>query len=276
MTKKVLVIPVGIYQERAWKSIVRSGAQRIYLITDSKPEYSVTKNVAQLLGTRIDETLMADVVRMEADFSDIEDIYRVLIHTIEKERSEDPFVEILLDTTSSTKEAWHVASNLADAYGYVVSYVPGVQKISEEIVQKRYEMEKDDPGGEVVIFLPTLSMPTGNPLSDSEVSVLCRIRGKTYNSVSELIEELAKQEGLDRVDDSYEKRFLRVVRSLEEKRLLVGLKGNGRTKSVQLTKEGKGIAKGLIDAGVTSKRARSISLDDEACDNKTDVTRHQN
>jgi hypothetical protein len=252
----VLVIPVGIYQERVWKSIIRSGAQKIYLMTDQKPEYSVTENVAKVLRTRISKMLMADVVEMKADFSDIESIYRVLIYAIEKERSEDPFVEILLDTTSTTKEAWHAASNLADAYGYTVSYVPGVQKISKETVEKRYEMEKDDPGGEVDSFLPTLSMPTGNPLSDSEMSVLCKIRGKTYNSVSDLIAELAKQEGLNQVDDAYEKRFLRVVRCLEDKRLLIGAKGNGRTKSVQLTKEGRGVAEGLIEAKVFSEVGR--------------------
>jgi hypothetical protein len=267
MTRKVLVIPVGIYQERVWKSLVRSGAQRIYLIWDSKPEYCVTKDVARDLETRIKGTLMADVIKIEADFSDIEDIYRVFTYVIEKERSEDPFVQVLLDTTSTTKEAWHVASNLADAYGYAIAYVPGMQKISEKVVRKRYELEKDDPGGEVEIFLPTLSMPTGNPLSESEISVLCKVGEKMYNSVSDLIVELAKHEGLSQVDDAYEKRFLRVVRGLEERRLLIGAKANGRTKSIQLTKEGRGIAKGLIDAKVCSSE-KSVDLGD-ATSNKS-------
>ena len=250
MTRRVLLIPVGVYQERVWKSIVRSGAQRIYLLWDSKPEYSVTEDVADGLEKRVKDTLMAEVIKNKADFSDVEDIYRIFTYVIEIERGEDPFVEILLDTTSTTKEAWHVASNLADAYGYPIVYVPGMLKISEKIVRRRYELEKDDPGGEVQVFLPTLSMPTGNPLNESESMVLCKIGEKTYDSVSGLIQELAKNEGMTQVDDAYEKRFLRVVRDLEEKRLLIGAKANGRTKSIQLTKEGRGIARGLTDSKI--------------------------
>jgi len=266
-TKRVLIIPVGIYQERVWKSIVRSGAQRIHLIWDSKPEYSITEKVAKELRKRVSETLMAGVIESNADFSDVEDIYRVLICSIERERSEDPFVEIALDTTSTTKEAWHVISNLADAYGYAISYVPGIQKMSEETVRKRYGLEKDDSGGEVEIFLPTLSMPTGNPLSDSEASVLCKIGGRTYNSVTDLIEELAKEAGLDKVIDAYEKKFLRVVRDLEEKRLLIGAKANGRTKSIQLTREGRGIAKGLSEAKICLEE-KPVSYDVSSSDSR--------
>lgn len=254
LARKTLIAPVGIYQERVWKSIIRSGADKVYLITDSKEEYEITKKVADELASRTKKLLMADPTIVSADLSDIKDIYRTFIYIVEKERVRDPSVEIILDTTAATKKAWHVASNIASAYGCLVSYVPGKKKMSKALIEERYEVEKDDPGGEVEVLLPALSIPTGNPLSDEEIKVLWKLKNKTYGSVIELIEELAKEEQLDKLNDAYEKRILRIVRDLETKRLLIGEKETTRTKRVRLTREGEGIAQGLIEANEALKR----------------------
>lgn len=246
MASKVLIVPAGLYEKRVWKTIVRSGADKIYLIYDSKPEYKITKEIADKLARQIKGTLMAKVISKKADFSNIEDIYRVFVYLIEKERLENPFIDITLDTTSTTKEAWHVASNLANAYGCSISYVPGISKISEGAVKKRYELEKDDPGGKHKLLLPTLSIPAVSPLTEDEIRVLNKVVSKSYGSVSELIEDLAKENGASSIDDAYRKRIMRVVRGLEEKRLIM-TEERGRTKTMWLTVEGKGIAKGLAD-----------------------------
>jgi hypothetical protein len=250
MVQKVVIAPVGIYEERVWKSILRSGAQKVYLIYDKKPEYEITRRVAKDLAERVVKTLMIEAIELGADFADLEDIYRVLIFAIEKERRENPFVEIVLDTTASTKKGWHAAANIANAYGYVISYVPGRKKVSKNIVEKRYQLEKDDLGDEVEILQPALSIPSRSPLSEDEIAVLCKLKSKMYSSITQLIDDIVKERGTLK-DNSVEKRFLRVVRDLEEKKLLISEKGNGRTKSIQLTREGRGVATGLSEIGKT-------------------------
>ena len=255
LANKVLVAPVGIYQQRVWKSIVRSGADKIYLISDSKPEYSITKTIADTLEKEITTKLMAEVLQKEADFSKLEDIYRVFIGIIERERAENPDVKMILDVTSTTKEATIIASNLASPYKITISYVPGKGKISKEIVEKRYQLEKDDLGGEIQEILPALSMPEGSALSKEEAKVLYKIAKKHYESFNELIEELSEEEGIHSVSDAYKKRLLRTAQDLEGKRLIKS-EERGRVKLVELTEEGKGIVKGLIEANEELKKER--------------------
>jgi len=258
LARKTLIAPVGIYQERVWKSIIRSGADKVYLITDSKQEYEVTTKVASELAVRSKELLMVNPVIVSADLSDIKDIYRAFIYIIEKERFENPSVDIILDTTAATKKAWHAASNIASAYGYTVSYVPGKKKISRSLVEERYKAEKDDPGGDVEVLLPALCIPTGNALSKDEIKVLCKLANKSYNSVTELIEELEKEEQLDKPKNAYEKKILRIVRGLEDKKVITG-EEIGRTKRIRLTNEGEGIARGLIELDKELKK-KGLSL----------------
>lgn len=257
MVSKVLICPVGIYLERVWKSIVRSGADKIYLISDTKPEYRIIKEVRSRLEERI-KNLNSKVIKKEADFSSLEDIYRVFVGIIERERAENPYVRIQIDLSSTTKMAWHVASNLAASYGLTLTYVPGVKKLAAETIKKRYETQKDDPGGDVQELTPALFTYKEEPLSKDEVRVLYKIENKYYESVNRLIEELADDEGKE-FTKAYEKRFLRVVHDLEEKKLVSGME-RGRVKVVRLTGVGRGVVKGLREADKCLKEEGLKSL----------------
>lgn len=247
MARKVLIAPVGIYKQRVWKSIVRSGADKVYLISDSKPDYEITADVAHELEEQTRTNLTGiSIVRREADFADIRDIYRAFVAAIERERAENPYVEITLDATSTTKEAYFAACNLAISYDLEISYVPGAKKTSEKIVRQRFEMEKGDPGGQIRKMLPTLWIPKGNPLREDHMRVLCKIVDNSYNSINDLVENLGKDEGVV-PSDAYKKRFLRSILDLEQMRL-VRSKEIGRVKLIAPTDEGKGIARGIKEA----------------------------
>jgi hypothetical protein len=49
LKEKILIAPVGMYKERLRKSILNSGAQRVYLIKESKGELKeITEDIATI------------------------------------------------------------------------------------------------------------------------------------------------------------------------------------------------------------------------------------
>jgi len=243
---KILIAPVGLYEQRLWKAIVRSGAERIYLITESKSEYKITKTIAENLEKRIKTDLVAEVERKEADFSKFEDIYRVFVGIIEKEKAVDRNARIILDVTSTTKEAALVATNLASLYNLTISYVPGRKKVSAEFVERRYQYEKDDPGSEYTELFLALSGIRWSGFNNDELKVLYKVANERFESVNDLIGKLS-EEGINSKDEAYKKRILRAVHALEEKGLILG-EEIGRAKMIELTDVGKGIIEGIKEA----------------------------
>lgn len=260
MANRVLIIPVGYYRERVWKSIVRSGADKIYLIIDQKPEYKVTKEVAFEIEKRIKKAnLIARVLKKQADLSSRPDVYRILIGIIERERAENPDVKLIVDLTSTTKIVLLGASNLAGAYGVTLTYVPGTKKLSEDFIRKLYETQKDDIGGEIQEIEPVFSIREGNPLVKDEISVLYKLDLKTYQSIIELIKELAAEEGIKTLKDAYEKNMLRTIRGLERKGL-INSREWGRAKQIELSEIGKGAVKGLKEADHSLRKSHLMPL----------------
>jgi hypothetical protein len=248
VTNKILIIPVGLYIERVWKSIVRSGADKIYLITDSKPEYEVTEEAASEIEKRIQKAnLIAKVTKKKADLSSRQEVYKILIAIIERERAENPYIRTIIDLTSTTKVLMLAASNLAGAYGIMLTYTPGTKKLSKTFIRELYQVHREDLGGEVQEIEPVFSIPEGNPLTKDEIRILHKLDQGAYPSIIQLIRELADQEGIEKVVDAYEKNMLRTIRELERKGLTKS-RELGRTKQIELSDVGKGVVMGLNEA----------------------------
>ncbi len=248
MDRKALIAPVGTYEQRLWRAISKSGADSIYLITESKPEYEITKTIASNLETRIKENLFCKIERKDANFSSFQDIYRVFVGIIETERQIDPSVRITLDVTSTTKESALVAANLAGLYNLTISYVPGgAKKDSKEIIEQRYRLLKDDPGSDYK------EVSLGRPgvwckFSEEEQQLLYKIgEKKVFNSVSDLISSQLEVADLKNAESGDKKRLQRIVDDLEEKGI-ISCEEYGKNKSLKPTEAGEGIYLGLKEA----------------------------
>jgi len=245
----VFIAPVTTYEGRVWKSLVRSGADKIYLIKEKRESFKeaadeITKSLKQnatkylmISGNNID-------ISREVDLSKPEETYEAFTEIIEREKSREG--KILIDVTSATMEASVTALSLAKLYGNVeVWYTPPSESISKEAIKKRVEIlkaEKTDLGGEPIRMD---KFPSGKLISD-EIRALLKINEHgSYNSIVEFANELGVGTGKKDTKDARQRYWTRLINELEEKGLVeIGI--SGRASSIKLTNIGLGVSKGIL------------------------------
>lgn len=251
LANKVLIAPVGIYERRLWKSIVYVGAQRIYLITEAKEPY---KRLSTEIAGKFKKDLQTYLVLSEKDiriiegidFTNFEEVYEIFTRIIEEEKSN----KVILDVTSTTKEATIAASLLSQLYDVRISRVPPKSKISPEMSPEEQEarfkvseFDRQDGGGEYI----QTSIGVWRGFYKDEKCALAKIlEHNGYDSMTEFIRDISVEGGKDPKDAAYKKSWTRVIRLLEKKGLLelIGVPGRRRM-GIRLTPAGKGVAKGV-------------------------------
>jgi len=255
----VLIAPVGLYKARLWKAIVRSGANKIYLIKERKSEYDkITSEIAKEFKKQIEEGLLRECDMDEsADFTDLEDIYRVFTKIMEKERRKNPEASFMIDITSTTKEGALVAGSIAALWGARVVYVPSAIKTKATLDELRsiYEEQTKDKGLDFSeVRIPQVPFKKA-VLSDFEKKVLGKIlelcrrqeEGKSVQ-IKQIMNELFPHYSSEEEKEAFVKRCYRCIDVLAGKGL-VQIEGAGRRKRVTLTLAGRGIARGLEESG---------------------------
>ncbi|MDG6904490.1 MAG: hypothetical protein JRN20_01750 [Nitrososphaerota archaeon] len=258
---KVLLMPVGFYQERLWKSILKSAANRIYFIIDSKEPFAkFERSVLSELKKRIIHSRLPDteIYEVSGDMTNTEEIYKVYIGILGKESKLNLGAEFILDLTASSKQLTLIVSELWRAYGGFISIVPGQSKLKESVMKERLTNERDDPGASYIELRPVFTKP-----SDEETYVLSKYfererTGKPYASVMEAIQDLLDKKKGEDILGKVKKKYLRIVREMVSKGLLTS-NTIGRSKSVGLTELGRGIIEGIIQSRPDFQRMMSSS-----------------
>lgn len=255
MTNKVLILPVGLYRKRVWKSLVRSGAQKVYLLSGKGAYEDQTNKFAQELESDVRGYLMprepkASVLQRSVDFEKQKEVYRAYAKIIQMERKKDSNAHIIIDITSTTMEATIASTRLAQIYGAELSYVPPKLKRTEEIVKKRIEElsdEQKDEGEEPI----SVELGKWGGLEAVEVEALrniCAGGQRTYESITEFIHSVTSGNEPKRKASAAQKRhWIRVIHRLEEKGLIRILDKAGAVKPFAPTEAGEGVMAGIAD-----------------------------
>jgi predicted transcriptional regulator len=251
LAHRVLIAPVGLYKARLKKVIERSKASKVYLISEKKPEYSISNDVASELQSEMKKNGIEVVVREKADFFDLYDIYRVFTKIITLERTKEPNAGIVIDITSAAKKATLLIGSMVQLYGGItVSYVSGKEKISKKVVTERYRLEGADEGGlyEEIDLLSLGITPITIGLSDIEKRILYKTRIKEgYSSISDLIQDIKKGQNANQRIGAYKRKVVRIIHELEGRGLLK-TSAVGRAKPFKLTTVGRGLIDGIMEA----------------------------
>jgi len=243
----VLIAPVGLYTKRLWRAIVESKANKIYLVRELKPGYTtITSKIANEFKGQIEKFLLRKCnIDEAADFTNLEDIYRVFTKIIEKEKHENPEASFMIDITSTTKEGALVAGNIAALWGARVVYVPSKIKTeaTPDEIRKIYEEQSKDEG----LPLSEVAIPRApfkkSVLSDDEKKLLKTIHQQgEHVKVKQIISRLCNKKDVASVKKYH--RYLDVLAS----KGLAQIEREGREKRVTLTLAGKGIARGLMES----------------------------
>ena len=249
MPRKILIAPVGVYERRLWKAIVRFGPNSIYFIKEGKTGYSrESEEIWKLLAENAKKYLMLKEEDMHVvegvDLGDFAQVYETLTRIIETERSPDRDARVVVDVTSTPKVVAIAAAVLGRLYDIEISYVPPLEKITEHAIDTRREsiaIERTDEGGDYIL-IPTAK---GRGLEDDELRALVEIGNHgSYPSMNDLIRDIARGDGRSQLDGAYRRRWIRVFHDLQEKNLIELRDGDGLTKPLDLTPLGRGVLKG--------------------------------
>lgn len=256
MVNTVLIAPVGIYETRVWKSILRSGAEKIYLIKGKGPYAKATTRLSSSLKSKLVKYLMLQENQINdeeiVDFTNFREIYRTFSKIIELERHENKGVNVIIDISSTTKEATLVCSLLSFLYDINISFVPPAKKASESVIQKRLERDQEDSdeGKEYMI----IKMRSGKGLSSDEIRALEKAYShRGYESMVDFIKDMAKEDQKNGFDSKYKRHWIRILHALEDKGL-IRIYEMGITKSFNLTDAGEGILEGVQKARKKMKK----------------------
>jgi sulfite reductase beta subunit-like hemoprotein len=249
----ILLAPVGLYEERLWRAIVESEADKIYLIKERKSAYNrVTSEIAETFKERIEKYLYRECDSDEsADFTDLEDIYRVFTKIIEKERRINDKASFKIDITSTTKECALVAGSIATLWGARITYVPSKSKIEvtyDELKRDYAKLAKDEGMHIIEIEIPRASSKR-SILTEFEKNILKLIylQGIGNIRVKQIIDICMQTFHSERKGkEAFAKKCHRYIDILAEKGL-IRIEGGGRRKIATLTQTGRGIAKGLVE-----------------------------
>jgi hypothetical protein len=252
LKEKILIAPVGMYKERLRKSILNSGAQRVYLIKESKGELKeITEDIATILCEELEGYTIQEFHFEEADFSSLQDIYHIFTKIIEKEKSND----ITIDVTSTTKESVLVASWLRQLYNVSISFVPSSLKRSPELLTKRIDelkkgKDKPDKGGEYIRFRNSGKEKDKSGFTSEDIYLLKKLHGKKmYKSMSDLASEIVVEKKIKKKDQpALKKYWIRLINKLEDLSLIHVESGRRKARPLWLTEAGTGIIQGIEEA----------------------------
>jgi len=253
--KKVLIAPVGAYKKRVWRAIVESGAKQVYLIKERKNGWKqVTERYVSEFSRKVREDLFSECDCSEsADFTDCEDICRVFVKIIEKERViQNNMVSFLIDITSTTKEGALIAGTVAQLYGANIVYVPGKTKKEKTLseIEQEFLSEAEDEGEPMREIKLPRPVRKAKPISILETKILERVlKGEGSEiRIRDIIKTLSKEKSPTVKDpESFSKKCHRYTQILCD-RGLVEINGVGRSKRLVLTELGRGVAKGIQES----------------------------
>ena len=244
----VLVAPVGWYRKRLERSILKSQADKVYLVGESRPglEQNITSHIAGQLREKFSAV---DIDSDEtANFHNFADVYKVFTKIVQLEKLLDNSSEILLDITSATKEGAIAASLTSQVFDVHISYVPPSDKklrskskdVEEMLESMRDEVE--DQGGGYLRYKV-------RPVSTDEDSLIAmksiyRHQGETMGGIIERIQREVGTRGVSK-EGSY-KYWNRVLRALSEQELVEVRQEDGVR--VSLSETGGPFMSGMIDA----------------------------
>lgn len=241
-SQKVFIAPVGYEEKKLRKALVKSGVERFYLIKEKKPGYN---EIAQeIIDSFVEEFGYVwgkenFNTGFEADFLDMEDTLAVLTKAIEIERLRNEGVDITIDLSSTTKIALIAASLLNRLYGVGISWVSDNLNylLSGEFTPRT------DPGGDY----KSVKGPKKR-LDEKGRSALIKIlqHGK-YKRLKDFATDMAKERGMEDYDVALHKACGRLLYKLSRQNL-VDISEDGSKKVIDLTKFGRGIARGIQEA----------------------------
>jgi hypothetical protein len=223
---KVLIAPVGWYENRLFKSLWKNGPDVAYLITESRDGRikKITEAIEKSLEKKLKEAKEVESVVVHtksANGLDIADMARTFVEIIETERSNDGSCQIVLDVTSGTKEAALAAARVGSFYEVTVSYVPPATKLdsiekTEDLASamKKIKGETLDPGGALVEFSPKASS-----LPPEWISALGQIQRMNSPLRSEIIKSLIADMPENEKATRY-RYWARVLAAMEKDRLI--------------------------------------------------------
>jgi hypothetical protein len=251
----VLIAPIGYYQNRLAKSILRSAADKVYLIKAEGPELlkKYTADVADEFKKRYGKMLTINDEE-SADFQNAMKVYKVFAKIIETEKLVDLNSEFIIDSTSTTMPGHIAASLIAQLYDLKISYVYPQEKLSRlnslrmDDFLRETEVERLDPGGEYLQY----KLKTA-PFGEEETMILERMSQKEYDSIRSLVSAIGRE--AQRVSPGATKKYWgRIVHELQDLGL-VELSGE-RRKSPRLTGRGQKLVEGIMKAREKAKKKK--------------------
>jgi hypothetical protein len=249
--------PVGYYESRLAKSILKSAADKVYLIRAEAPKVlkEYTAKVVDEFKEKFGKMLIIDGEE-SADFLDAMEVYKVYSKIIEAEKLIDPNTEFIIDVTSTTKEGTIAATLIAQLYNIKISYTFPQKKLSwlnspnmdMEKFKTETEIERLDPGGKYLQYnLKAL------PLGEEEIMILEKMAQKEYDSIRSLVNAIGK-EAQRATPGATKKYWGRIVRELQDIGL-VELSGE-RYKRPTLSERGRKLVEGIKEGREVVKKKK--------------------
>ena len=260
LSRKILVAPVGWYENRLLKSIVTIRPDKVYLIMAKEGKFrEVTEHYLNSMKKKLSVFQDLNVFSIDesetADFHDVTDVYRCFVRIIEKERLEEKPAEIILDVTSTTKDGALAASLVGQLYDITISYVPSKEKYEWQDLQlkeilKNLKSGAEDPGNECLQYKIKFS-----PLDEKPRIALRKAYDYPSSSIGKLTEEILKESGKEKTKATFRRYWGRIYHKLEEDQLVEIRKRNKKTEVV-LTPIGKALVEGILKGREEEKESQ--------------------
>ena len=252
LPRKVLVAPVGWYENRLLKSIVTIRPDKVYLIRAKEGKFrEVTEHYVNSMKKKLSVFQDLNVFSIDesemADFHDIRDVYRCFVRIIEKERLQGKPAEIILDVTSTTKDGALAASLVGQLYDVTISYVPAKEKYEWQDLQLKDILEElksgaEDPGNECLQYKMKSS-----PLDEKFLIALRKAYNHPSSSIGNLTEEILKEYGTKKTKAASRRYWGRIYHKLEKDQL-VEIEMQNKKTVVMLTDIGKALVEGVLES----------------------------
>jgi len=245
LARTVLIAPVGYYENRLWASIFRSGAEKVYLVKSEGPLKKITDYLADSLRSKLGPC--AQVIDLEtADFSNLSSVYKTFVKIVARELSTTENTKVIIDITSTTKEAAIAATLISQLFDVTISYVPRKEKLkwiasyrSPEAFLEEKKVDREDQGAGYLQYRIKAS-----PLGDDEITALKTVHMKDFDSMNDLINYIGEVKKSP-TDSAFQKYWSRVIHRLRDRGLLETV-GETKAKQVRLTEIGSGLIEGIV------------------------------
>lgn len=244
MTRKVLIAPVGYYEERLFSSIMSIGPDTVYLLKGDDAYKKVTEIIVKSLNNRLPKYVKINDER-KVNFSDVVDIYKNFVEIIKLEENKDDNVQIFVDVTSAPRLSTFAATHLGQLFNIVITYTGSQVNLTpiddaDDFLAKKQDARKDHG------IKPRQYKTHYRSLDVDEKNLLLTlVSNKKFNSINELMCILEKTKK-EKITSKRQKHWSRIINRLETYQILETIELDGNKKSVSLTDVGMGISKGLF------------------------------